>query len=154
MEMEMETETSDGIMEAKPRAEKGGSGKGGRAVDQALAEAAAKAIWSGPLLVKAAVALTQGKGRAVAGSKASAFRSFEPWNEFHRIFLELRFEIQVWILLPLLNSWPGIFSQKLRGDGKWLCVRTIRIRWQRSAAQTKTKRWKIFPVRLKKRELG
>ena len=103
--MEMQMETGDGIMEAKPRAEKGGSGKGGRAVDQALAEAAAKAIWSGPLLVKAAVALTQGKGRAVAGSKASAFRSFEPWNEFHRIFLELRVEIEVWILLPLLNSW-------------------------------------------------
>jgi hypothetical protein len=58
----------------------GGSRKGGRAVDQALAEAAAKATWSGPLLVKAAVALSKRKGRAGAGSKASGFGLWKKSN--------------------------------------------------------------------------
>jgi hypothetical protein len=36
--------------------------------------------------------------------------------------LELHFQIQVWILLI---SWPGA-SQKLRGDGQWMCCAAAR----------------------------
>lgn len=65
-----------------------------------------------------------GQGRALKWLSASSSVVWI-WNEIHRIYffpMELHFQIQVWILLI---SWPGT-SQKLRGDGQWLCCAAAR----------------------------